>query len=84
MSAIYQHLSGGGVIPLTRTCGQIGHGFQVFCLRMGYHLHENKFNDCKDHRNKKEVPDPIVKDLISDKIRKRNKSKADLTVENFV
>ena len=44
----------------------------------------NKFNDCKDHRNKKEVPDPIVKDLISDKIRKRNKSKADLTVENFV
>ena len=35
------------------------------------------FNDCKDHRNKKEVPDPIVKDLISDKIRKRNKSKAD-------
>ena len=45
---------------------------------------ENKFNDCKDHRNKKEVPDPIVKDLISDKIRKRNKSKADLTVENFV
>ena len=43
-----------------------------------------RFNDCKDHRNKKEVPDPIVKDLISDKIRKRNKSKADLTVENFV
>ena len=23
---------------------------------------------CKDHRNSKEVPDPIVKDLISDKI----------------
>ena len=47
-------------------------------------LCENKFNNCKDHRNKKEVPDPIIKDLISDKIRKRNKSKADLTVENFV
>ena len=46
--------------------------------------YKNKFNDCKDHRNKKEVPDPIVKDLISDKIRKRNKSKPDLTVENFV
>ena len=42
----------------------------------------NKFNVCKDHRNKKEVPDPIIKDLISDKIWKRNKSKADLTVEN--
>ena len=33
-------------------------------------INENKFNDCKDNRNKKEVPDPIVKDLISDKIRK--------------
>ena len=43
-----------------------------------------KVNDCKDRRNKREVPDPMVKDLISDKIRKRNKSKADLTVENFV
>ena len=49
-----------------------------------FYFIENKFNDCKDHRNKKEVPDPIVKDPISDKIRKRNKSKADLTVENFV
>ena len=45
---------------------------------------ENKFNVCKDHRNKKEVLDPMVKDLISDKIWKQNKSKADLTVENWV
>ena len=34
--------------------------------------YKNKFNDCKDHRNKKEVPDPIVKDMISGKIRKQN------------
>ena len=27
-----------------------------------------QFNVCKYHRNKEEVPDPIVKDLISDKI----------------
>ena len=27
-----------------------------------------QFNVCKDHHNQKEVPDPIVKDLISDKI----------------
>ena len=39
---------------------------------------------CKDHRNKNEVPDPIVNDLISDNIKKRNKSKADLTGENWV
>ena len=68
--------------------------FQEFCfvkimfrsanVVSAYHAYENKFSDCKDHRNKKEVPDPIVEDLISDKIRKRNKSKADLTVENFV
>ena len=37
-------------------------------------IYKNKFNDCKDHRNKKEVPDPIVKDLISDKIRKTYRS----------
>ena len=35
---------------------------------------------CKDPRNKNEVPDPTAKDLIRDKIWKRSKSKADLTV----
>ena len=39
---------------------------------------------CKDHRNKKDVPpDPMAKDLTSDKIWKRNKSKANLTVVNL-
>ena len=44
--------------------------------------YENKFNACKDYRNKKEAPHPIAKDLISDKIWKWNKNRADLTVEN--
>ena len=31
------------------------------------YLHQVQYV-CKDHRDKKEVPDPIMKDLISDKI----------------
>ena len=32
-----------------------------------YVSYENKFNDCKDHRNKSEVPDPVVRWLIGTK-----------------
>ena len=42
----------------------------------------NNVNSCKDHRDKTEVPDPlVVEDLISYKLNNRRKiSKADFTV----
>ena len=50
--------------------------------KSGIMVHFNKFNiSATTTVTKKEVLDPIVKDLISDKIWKRNKSKADLTAD---
>ena len=50
--------------------------------KSGIMVHFNKFNiSATTTVTKKEVLDPIVKDLIGDKIWKQNKSKADLTVD---